>query len=142
MDLTDEAIAAAVAKAEARVCVGHHRCYAFPDRLEDARETCTAKGRCKVGWMVTKGGRESYDVWLEVSTGLAKLIHSRIRECAGVGLVAFVAAGYCGDAAELAVLPQQGPIWRRVWRRTRGGGMHEQENAKNGIEVGGKPESI
>jgi hypothetical protein len=38
------------------------------------RETCTAKGRCKVGWIVSKGGRESWDVWLEVSTGLVKLI--------------------------------------------------------------------
>jgi hypothetical protein len=50
------------------------RCYAFPDRLEDARETCTPKGRCKVGWIVGRGGRESWDVWLEVSTGLVKLI--------------------------------------------------------------------
>ena len=41
---------------------------------EDARATCTPKGRCKVGWIVSKGGRESFDVWLEVSTGLVKLI--------------------------------------------------------------------
>ncbi len=65
---------AAMTKADARVCVGSHRCYAFPDRLEDARETCTPKGRCKVGWIVSKGGRESWDVWLEVATGLVKLI--------------------------------------------------------------------
>ncbi len=33
-----------------------------------------AMGRCKVGWIVSRGGRESWDVWLEVSTGLVKLI--------------------------------------------------------------------
>jgi len=73
-ELTDEAIAAAMAKADARVCIGSDRCYAFPDRLQDARETCTRKGRCKVGWIVSKGVRESVDVWLEVSTGLVKLV--------------------------------------------------------------------
>ena len=36
--------------------------------------TCTPQGRCKVGWIVARGGRESFDVWLEVSTGLVKLI--------------------------------------------------------------------
>jgi hypothetical protein len=74
MGLTEEMIVAAMAKADARVCVGNARCYAFPDHLEDARETCAAKGRCKVGWIVSRGGRESRDVWLEVSTGQVKLI--------------------------------------------------------------------
>jgi len=73
-ELTDDMIAAAMAKADARVCVGSDRCYAFPHPLVHARETCTPKGRCKVGWIVSKGGRESHDVWLEVSTGLVKLI--------------------------------------------------------------------
>jgi hypothetical protein len=73
-ELTAELITAAMAKADARVCVGNDRCYAFPDRLEDARETCTPQGRCKVGWIVSRGGRESWNVWLEVSTGLVKLI--------------------------------------------------------------------
>jgi hypothetical protein len=73
-ELTEEAITAAMARAEARVCVGSDRCYAFPHRLVDARETCTAKGRCKVGWIVSRGGRESWDVWLEVATRLVKLI--------------------------------------------------------------------
>jgi hypothetical protein len=74
MDLTEELIAAAMAKADARVCVGSDRCYAFPDRLEDARKTCTPKGRCKVGWIVSRGDRESFDVWLAVSTELLKLV--------------------------------------------------------------------
>jgi hypothetical protein len=73
-ELTDELIAAAMAKAEARVCVGSDRCYPFPDRLEDACLSCTPQGRCKVGWIVSRGGRESWDVWLEVHTGLVKLI--------------------------------------------------------------------
>jgi hypothetical protein len=46
----------------------------LPSRLEDARETCTPKGRGKVGWIVSRGGRESVDVWLEVATGLVELI--------------------------------------------------------------------
>jgi len=73
-ELTEAMITAAMAKADARVCVGSPRCFAFPDRLEDARQTCTPKGRCKIGWIVSKGGRESWDVWLEVSTGLVKLV--------------------------------------------------------------------
>jgi hypothetical protein len=73
-ELTEELLAAAMAKASARVCVGSDRCYAFPDRLEDARASCTPKGRCKIGWIVSKGGRESWDVWLKVSTRLVKLI--------------------------------------------------------------------
>jgi hypothetical protein len=67
-------IAAAMTKADAQVCVGSDRCYAFPDRLEDARKTCTPKGRCKVGWIVSRGDRESFDVWLAVSTELLKLV--------------------------------------------------------------------
>jgi hypothetical protein len=72
--LTEAMITAAMAKAEARLCVGSDRCFAFPDLLVDARQTCTPKGRCKVGWIVSRGGRESWDEWLEVSTGLVKLI--------------------------------------------------------------------
>ena len=54
VELTEEAIAAAmitaaVAKANARVCVGSDRCVAFPDRLEDARDTYIPKGRYKAG---------------------------------------------------------------------------------------------
>jgi hypothetical protein len=42
-DLTEEQIAAAMAKAEALVCVpGDQRCYAFPYDLTGAQATCTA----------------------------------------------------------------------------------------------------
>jgi hypothetical protein len=44
------------------------------DPLHAARQTCKAKGRCKVGWIASRGGRESWDVRLEVRTGLVKLI--------------------------------------------------------------------
>ena len=74
MDLTDEKIAAALAKADKPTWVGSDRYFAVPHRLEDARQSCTPKGRCKVGWVITKGGRESYDIWLEVRTGLVTLI--------------------------------------------------------------------
>ena len=61
-ELTEEKIAAAMAKADRRVCVGSDRCFALPHLLADARKTCTPKGRCKVGWIVARGGRESFDV--------------------------------------------------------------------------------
>ncbi|MBA2596339.1 MAG: hypothetical protein H0V00_06900 [Chloroflexia bacterium] len=72
--VTEEMITTAMAKADARVCVGNPRCFALPGPLHAARKTCNSKGRCKVGWIVSQGGRESFDVWLEVSTGLVKLI--------------------------------------------------------------------
>jgi hypothetical protein len=75
VDLTEAMIASAMAKAEARVCpAGDHRCYPLPSNVAAARATCTPKGRCKVGWVVRKSGRESWDVWLEVSAGLVKLV--------------------------------------------------------------------
>jgi hypothetical protein len=74
IELTEEMITAAMAKADRHVCVGSDRSFALPDRLQHAHGTCTPKGRCKVGWIVSKGGRESFDVWPEVSTGLVKLI--------------------------------------------------------------------
>jgi hypothetical protein len=73
-ELTEETITAAVAKAGRHVCVGSNRCFALPDPLEEARKTCTPKGRCRIGWIVSRGGQESWDVWLEVRTGLVKLI--------------------------------------------------------------------
>ena len=59
---------------EARVCVGSDRCYALASDVESARARCTPEGRCRVGAIVSRGGRESFDVWLEVSRGLVKLI--------------------------------------------------------------------
>jgi hypothetical protein len=38
-------IATAMAKADARVCVGSDRCYAFPHRLEDALASCAPSVR-------------------------------------------------------------------------------------------------
>ena len=67
-------IIGAMAKAEARVCAGADRCSVFPDRLQTARQTGTPAGWYRVGWIVSKGARESHDVWLEVRTGLVELI--------------------------------------------------------------------
>jgi hypothetical protein len=73
-ELTEEKIAAAMAKADARVCVGNPRCFALPDPVHAARETCTPKGRCKVGWIVGGECPEPRDIcWVVVATGLAKL---------------------------------------------------------------------
>jgi hypothetical protein len=79
-ELTEEMIAADMAKADARICIANARCYPFPDRLEDARETCTPKGRCKVGWVVRASGRESWDVSVEVSKGLVQFIPRMWKE--------------------------------------------------------------
>jgi hypothetical protein len=73
-ELTEELNDSAMAKAETRVCTGSDRCYALPSDVETARARCTPKGRCRVGLLVGGGGRESFDVWLEVATGLVKLI--------------------------------------------------------------------
>jgi hypothetical protein len=76
--LTEEQVAEAMTQAERVACrPGNDRCYAFPARLVDARETCTPKGRCKVGGtrrvIVNRGGRESWDVWLDPHTGEGRL---------------------------------------------------------------------
>jgi hypothetical protein len=60
-ELTEAMITAAMAKADQRVCVGSDRCFALPHRVKDARQSCTAKGRCKVGWIVSRGVRENRD---------------------------------------------------------------------------------
>ena len=73
-ELNEEMIEAAMAKADAKVCVGRPRCFTLTSDLGIARASCTAKGRCRVGLIVSQGGRESHAVWLEVSTGLVKLI--------------------------------------------------------------------
>jgi hypothetical protein len=72
--LTEEMIAAAMAKAESRACTGSDRRYALPSDVESARSRCTPKWRCRIGLIVGKGERESFDVWLEVATSVIKLI--------------------------------------------------------------------
>jgi len=74
VELTEAMITAAMTKAEARVCVGSDRCYALASAVETARARCTPEGRCRVSAIISQGGRESHDVWLQVATGLVKLI--------------------------------------------------------------------
>jgi len=72
--LTEERIAEAMARAEKVACrPGNGRCYALPDSVTDARASCTPKGRCKIGWIVARSGRESWDVWLDLHTGEGRL---------------------------------------------------------------------
>jgi hypothetical protein len=73
-ELTEERIAEAMARAERVACrPGEGRCYALPDPVEHARASCTPKGRCRIGWTISSGGRESWDVWLDVHTGEGRL---------------------------------------------------------------------
>jgi hypothetical protein len=51
-----------MAEAERHICFGSGRCFAFPDPFEEARKTGTAKGRCRIAWIISRGRRESWDV--------------------------------------------------------------------------------
>ena len=70
----DACLGASLAMGDGRDCVGSQCCSVLPAPLYEARWTHIPKGRCKVGWVVNQGGRESFDVWLEVRTGLVKLV--------------------------------------------------------------------
>jgi hypothetical protein len=76
--LTEERIAEAMARAERVACrLGEGRCYALPDSVETARATCTPQGRCKIGWIISHGGRESWDVWLDLETAEGRVRRQR-----------------------------------------------------------------
>ncbi len=49
------------------------RCYQCPDRLEAAWTICTPQGRCKIGWIASSGGRDSWDMWSDVNAGEGRL---------------------------------------------------------------------
>jgi hypothetical protein len=73
-ELTEEMITEAMARAEKVACrPGDDRCYPLPYDVKSAQQTCTPKGRCKVGWIVANSGRESWDVWLDLHTGEGRL---------------------------------------------------------------------
>ena len=76
-ELTEELIAEAMARAEKVACRGDGRCFAMPHIRPDARSRGTPKGRCTVGWIVTTGGRDVYDVWLDLETGEGRLRRRR-----------------------------------------------------------------
>jgi hypothetical protein len=74
LKLTQAMIDDGMARAERAACTpGDGRCYVFPDPLDEARQTCTPKGRCLSGWIVANGGRDSWDVWLDVHSGQGRL---------------------------------------------------------------------
>jgi len=76
--LTQEMIEEGMARAEKVACrPGDDRCYAFPNRLEDAQASWTPKGRCRIGWIVANYGRDSWDVWLDLHTGKERLRRQR-----------------------------------------------------------------
>jgi hypothetical protein len=69
-ELTEERIAEAMARDEKVACTpGDQRCLPLPYDVEGARRTCTAKERCKVGWIVADASRQARDVWLDLHTG-------------------------------------------------------------------------
>ena len=73
-ELTQEMIDEGMARAETVACSPGDTCY-YPFRwsLEQARESCTPKGRCNIGWVSANSGRKSWDVWLDVNTGEGRL---------------------------------------------------------------------
>jgi hypothetical protein len=77
-ELTDELIAEGMARAEKVACPpGDQRCLPLPYDVESARQTCTPKGRCKIGWIVADAGRTAWDVWLDLHTGEGRLRRQR-----------------------------------------------------------------
>jgi hypothetical protein len=55
-DLTQEMLDEGMARAGKVTCGSFStRCFAFPDPLDEARASCTPKGRCKIGWIVAEG---------------------------------------------------------------------------------------
>jgi hypothetical protein len=46
---TQELIAETIKRTEARHCPLNERCFVFPHPLEDARSSCDANHRCRVG---------------------------------------------------------------------------------------------
>jgi hypothetical protein len=55
--LTQEIIEGGMAWAEKVACRPvDDRCLPLPDDVENARQTCTPKGRCKIGWIVADAG--------------------------------------------------------------------------------------
>ena len=71
-ELTEELITAAMAKADARVCVGRQPLLCLSAWLEMPVRCTPRGGASRLGRQ--QGGRESWDVWLEVRTGLVKLV--------------------------------------------------------------------
>ena len=57
-----------------RTCASNDRSYALASDTNRARAWCIPKGRCRVGVIIGRDGRESFDIWLDVATGLVKLI--------------------------------------------------------------------
>ena len=75
-ELTEDMITEGMARAEQVACDPFMaRCFAFPDPIDEARNSCTPKGRYRIGWIVAEGGRTSYDIWLDVHTGEGRLRH-------------------------------------------------------------------
>jgi len=76
--LTEDMMAEGMARAEKVACrPGEGRCYAFPNPVEDVSASGTPKGRCRIGGtrrvIVSHGGRENWDVWLDLHTGEGRL---------------------------------------------------------------------
>jgi hypothetical protein len=65
--LTEDAIAEGMARAWKAACTpGDDRCYDFAYSLDEARKTCTPKGRCCLGWIAADSGRKAWYVWLDL----------------------------------------------------------------------------
>ena len=72
LELTQELIAETIKRTEARHCPPEARCFVFPHPLADARASCDAPHRCRVGWMMRDAGCASFEILLDLTTGLAR----------------------------------------------------------------------
>jgi hypothetical protein len=72
--LTQELVADGTARAETVVrAPGDDRCYSFRGRIEDVQASWMPQGRRRFGWILANGGRENWDVWLDLHSGEGRL---------------------------------------------------------------------
>jgi hypothetical protein len=72
--LTQEIIDEGMARAEKGACRPDDDCCdALPDDVTSAHQTCTPKGRCKIGRIVVNSSRDTWHVWLDLHTGEGRL---------------------------------------------------------------------
>lgn len=74
LDLTQDMLTAAIAWAEKALCLFLNECcFVLPDRLEAARYICDCRGRSEICRAITNGGRNAFDLLLDLRSGEGRL---------------------------------------------------------------------
>jgi hypothetical protein len=71
--LSDDLIGDALRRAEREACApSDPRCYGFPYTVEDALDSMTPDGWCRIGWVAGRGGRDTWEAWFHVDAGAVR----------------------------------------------------------------------